>query len=384
MKIAILTLPLHANYGGNLQAWALMSILKDLGHEVWLLDMARYRFAWWRIPLILIKRVLLKYFLKRQNVRVGKGILDWRKRANYEVHARSFINSYIKPRTEKIYSSRQLKFVIEKYNFSAVIVGSDQVWRPEYSPDVEDYFLGFLSCPGHVRRLSYAASFGATEWFYSPENTLRFGSFLRNFDAVSVREFSAVELCREKFGVDASHVIDPTMLLDENCYLNLAKERQTEPTSQGGIFVYFLDKEPVKEQALELLVRHTGFTPFDINGAENCVVGAVLPESAPVEKWIRGFIDADFIFTDSFHGCVFSIIFRKPFIAYGNPKRGLARFESLLKVFNLQNRLVSNADSVVDVLAQPSIDWSEVQKILDHERRKAKDFLIHAIGDADF
>lgn len=64
-----------------------------------------------------------------------------------------------------------------------------------------------------------------------------------------------------------------------------------------------------------------------------------------IEKWLQGFIDAKLVVTDSFHACVFSIIFNKPFIVLGNHERGNARFDSLLKLFNLQDNLVVNLDS---------------------------------------
>jgi exopolysaccharide biosynthesis predicted pyruvyltransferase EpsI len=93
-------------------------------------------------------------------------------------------------------------------------------------------------------------------------------------------------------------------------------------------------------------------------------------------QWLRGYQDARFVITDSFHGTVFSILFNIPFLAIGNKNRGLARFQSLLNMFNLSDRLItdlSNFDS--DTFIQKEIDWSKVNGVLDQQRKKATDFL---------
>ena len=96
----------------------------------------------------------------------------------------------------------------------------------------------------------------------------------------------------------------------------------------------------------------------------------------PVTKWLRAFMDAEMIICDSFHGCVFSIIFNKPFWVIGNEKRGNARFDSLLKTFGLQERLISMADNI-DI--EMPIDWNKVNMILTEKRNFSKSLLINAL-----
>ena len=100
----------------------------------------------------------------------------------------------------------------------------------------------------------------------------------------------------------------------------------------------------------------------------------------PVEQWLDGFNKAKFIVTDSFHGCVFSIIFKKPFIAIGNSERGMARFDSLLKMFKLENRLIHSENDLTEDLLNSEIDYDAVHEILAKEREKAKMFLIKALS----
>lgn len=94
----------------------------------------------------------------------------------------------------------------------------------------------------------------------------------------------------------------------------------------------------------------------------------------PVEEWIRGFIDTEFVITDSFHGTVFSIIFNKPFISIANKSRGLTRFESLLKLFQLEDRLIFSYKDL-NLNGFKEIDWKKVNAILKREREKSKLFL---------
>lgn len=92
----------------------------------------------------------------------------------------------------------------------------------------------------------------------------------------------------------------------------------------------------------------------------------------PVERWLRGFYDAEFVFTDSFHACVFAIIFRKQFVVYGNKERGMARFDSLLGMFGLEDRLVS---SVAEVKSLRRIDYDNVDAKLNDMRSRSMAFL---------
>ena len=93
-------------------------------------------------------------------------------------------------------------------------------------------------------------------------------------------------------------------------------------------------------------------------------------------QWIQGFRDAKFVLTDSFHGTVFALIFNKPFLVIPNLSRGVARFESLLKMFGLEDRIITNiVDCDIEKILKREIDWNSVNRILDKERTKGIDFL---------
>lgn len=377
MKIAILTLSLYANYGGNLQAYALLTALKEMGHDAWYLNRERHRVPSWRVPVVLAKRMFKKFVLGGK-VKLRSGLFNQRERAIVAKHSREFIGTYIQPQTPEFLSTASLVKGFGKLDFDAVIVGSDQVWRQRFvKENLTDYFLGFLApSDSTTKRISYAASFGTSEWEYSDQETKECRALIQRFDAVSVRESSGVELCEQKFGRQAEHVIDPTMLLTASHYTALIPN----PGERfNGILVYILDLDDEKKKVIDAVAEKLGLPVFQVNGnAADRSAPPHLRVAPPVEEWLRGFRDAQFVITDSFHGSVFSIIFNKPFLAYGNPTRGMARFSSLLDMFGLGERLISSsADLNDDHFSSP--DWERVNARLSEEQQHAKSFLKKAL-----
>ena len=104
---------------------------------------------------------------------------------------------------------------------------------------------------------------------------------------------------------------------------------------------YVLDKNPEVDNIINIL-EEDGFTPLYANLDTTHTTENPRPLQLTIEEWLRGFYDADFVVTDSFHACVFSILFRKPFVVYGNIDRGMTRVKSLLHILGLQNRLVAS------------------------------------------
>lgn len=193
------------------------------------------------------------------------------------------------------------------------------------------------------------------------------------FDAVSVREENGVKLCKQYFEVDAIHVLDPTMLLDANDYIELFKQKQT-PKSRGNLLNYVLDETDEIKNLIQKVASENKMIPFAVNNPyENDDTKPLNQRIKPsVETWLRGFYDADFVITDSFHACVFSIIFKKQFIVVGNKERGMARFASLLKMFGLEERLV---DEKFDIKTLQPIDYDKVYNLYGQLRERSLHFL---------
>lgn len=370
MKIGILTLPLHTNYGGILQNYALQEILKKRGHNVTTINhdykiknnlFVRY--------LIYLKRAFRRYILGRDII-VFADKEHNRTEDTKRQYTNIFINKYI-----NCLNIRRIKHLPKK-EFDCIVVGSDQIWRRLYNwsfPGALNSFLHFAE-DWDIKRVAYAASFGTDEWEYSDEETAICGRLAQKFDAISVRENSAVALCKEKFNVDATHLSDPTMLLTAEDYKKLFKDADT-PQSPGNLMCYVLDRNSETEEIIAAIAQEKGLSPFHSNSkVEDPTAPLEERVQPPVEAWLRGFHDAEFVVTDSFHACVFSILFNKPFVVYGNSGRGLARFNSLLSTFGLQNRLCSSVKEL-DQIINKEIDWDDVNKRLDAMREKSNEFL---------
>ena len=235
-----------------------------------------------------------------------------------------------------------------------------------------------MSPQDRTKRIAYAASFGVDEWEFSEEETFICKDLLKLFDGVSVRENSAVALCEKYFNrSDVIHVLDPTMLLEKEDYIRIV-EKEKEPKSPGNLFCYILDGSSEKKQIIEFIASQISAVPFTQmpkceityenlrDRLEDCVYPSVT-------AWLRAFMDAEMVITDSFHGCVFSIIFNKPFWVIGNHSRGMARFDSLLSMFGLEGRLMST-DSIPVELSSP-IDWDRVNTIKKDWQEKSYNFL---------
>lgn len=368
MRIGILTLPLHTNYGGILQAYALQTVLERLGHEVCLIEKKRkpLRLPMWKAPLVYGKRVL-------RNISGHPYPIFYEQKVNREEpitrqNTDKFIKRYIKRRIVDDFSE------LKESDFDAIVVGSDQIWRPKYfNSNIEDAYLKFAE-GWNIKRIAYAASFGTDEWEYTAAQTKECARLLKQFDAVSVREASGVDLCRKHFGVEARHVLDPTMLLSAEDYIRLFKAAGT-PKSPGTLLCYILDETPEKTAWINQIAKERNLVPFRINSkVEDRTAPIAERIQPPVEQWLRGFHDAELVVTDSFHACVFSILFHKPFFVMGNKKRGLSRFTSLLGLFDLEDRLISTVTETDSF--ETEIQWDCIDTPLNTLRQKSKDVII--------
>ena len=375
MKIGILTQPLHSNYGGLLQCFALQTVLNRLGHKTWVV-----RRDYYGMKKISSITIIIHYIKQVVKFLLGRGFVKpYQCQINFvRKNTRKFISKYITRQTEHLTNNESLKKCHEKHKFDAYVVGSDQVWRPCYSPCITNYFLGFCSPNEKVKRVAYAASFGVDEWEFNEEDTKICRDLVQYFDAISVREDSAITLCEKYLNRnDALHVLDPTMLLEKEDYITLV-EKEKEPKSLGNLFCYVLDESEEKEHVIKTIVKKTNTIPF--TQMPKCGVSGynlkyrlndcVFPT---VTAWLRAFMDAEMVVTDSFHGCVFSIIFNKPFWVIGNKERGMARFNSLLSIYGLEDRLITCDNLPSDFTRL--IDWQKVNNIRKDWKVKSLNFL---------
>ena len=361
MKIGIYTQPLRTNYGGILQAWAMQKVLRDMGHDVTTFDSDPFlSLSWKKKPYVYSKRFISKLlgridtiFLEKKYNRERKIIMQ-----NLQLFIEKHINQTIFRNIEEISAD----------NYDILLAGSDQVWRPRYNRNIYHSFFDFAE-HSRVKRIAYAASFGTDEWEYTEEQTKRCAELAKEFSVISVRENSGVDLCNNYLGVDAVHVLDPTMLLKRKDYENLIDNGTPTHEPKGNLLCYILDETEEKNSLINKVAKDRGLKPYrgqaKIHNTKVSLEERVQP---PVEQWLRNFRDASFVITDSFHACVFSIIFGKPFVVVDNKQRGSARLQSLMSLFQLEDHLLSSAKDYNTIKSYliPNISyqkWTEMQII---------------------
>lgn len=371
MKIAILTLPLGHNYGGILQAFALQNVLEKMGHSVLIINRrSRTKNNLFFKVLSVIKRLFLNivgikieirtWLTKKEKEKIYKNLYD-------------FISKKLNL-SKEINSSSELKKIVSEYNFDVIIVGSDQVWRAEYSPSLDNFFLDFVT--DNIKKISYAASFGVDTWTYNYKQTLKYSILIKKFNAISVREESGVELCKNYLGVKAEHSLDPTMLLSKEDYMGLIKKDKLNFENTNNLLVYILDNSEEKDKIVEEASNKLNAKPYYLACKKN-IFGPKekIIENPTISDWLYSFLIAKFIITDSFHGVIFSVIFNKPFIVIPNIERGEARFTSLLKMFDLEKTIFNRNKDKVDDKIEQKIDFIKVNNKIDEMRLNSLKFL---------
>ena len=371
MKIAILTVPFNNNYGGFLQAFALKRVLKGMGHDVEFLMRRRYRPS--RISRF---KNFIKWILGRTNTCYY--IRDYH---IYKIskNTRQFVRQYLSPRSKNCYTPTSFKKLLDNYQADVYVAGRDQCWRYRFAPwYIDDYFFKPLLGTGK-KRISYAASFGV-DYLEFDEGMLRScRECLKDFSAISVREASGINLLEQYFNVPkgkAVEVLAPTMLLTADDYKELICKYNI--TDQRYLFTYILDDNKEKEELISQIKQELQLSRIDQKAQTGNVM--TLQEIEPVELWLSRIYHSSFVITDSYHGMVFSILFKRPFVVYGNATRGKTRFMSVLRKFGLEDRYIESSKDLDLKIINCIIDWNQIHDLLQQKRHESVAFLTHALN----
>ncbi|PRY55288.1 polysaccharide pyruvyl transferase [Arcticibacter pallidicorallinus] len=361
----------HSNYGQVLQAYALMTFLKNLGYDVFFI---RYQ----GIGDIKKKSILKRLLTFNLKAFVNRRIISYKLAKESKLTPRRFEDFKAKYLT---YSAEQYASLKELQNNPPIadvyIAGSDQVWNNTFSPSCEPYLLGFGD--ENIKRIAYAASFGQKRLSDTTKDL-----FIRNigrFDAVSVREFSGLEICKDVGCDNAIWLPDPTFLLDKAIWSSLYQSSSPVMNNVSSIFIYTLGNSLIKNRSK--YIDHVSSLPnvtishvssnYDFSG-----------NSFPtIEEWLKLIDDSQFVITNSFHGMVFSIILNRNFVIL--PNTGAAtgmneRITSLLEKLQLEDNMMSDYDSEkLNLLMKKQIDWEFVNKSISIWRSEAEAFLIESL-----
>lgn len=370
MKIGILTLPFHTNYGGVLQAYALQTTIQRMGHEVCVLNINReLKRSMFMRCLSFLKYFANRYLLKREityksDRDINKDLIAC------EIHFRSFISKHINE-----YCIRKLEKDYPEF-VDGFVVGSDQIWRHDFfckmfNSDISSAFLGFWKKKG--KRVAYAPSFGVETWEYSKEEDKICEDLLKRFDYVSVRERSGVDHCNKHLGrYDVVQVLDPTMLLNDSEWSSIIDNAETHE-NEGDLMCFIFDNSEEKKKIVEGIVQRTDLKPFfSYEYSDNKLERSKDRVYKKVEQWLRGIRDSKVVVTDSYHACVFSIIFGRPFIALAHDRNGEARLLSLFHEFGINKKVVR---TIKDIDFATLFQKSDCNQCLTKLRKESLDFL---------
>ena len=361
MKIGILTLPLHANYGGILQAYSLQTVLEKMGHEVEVIDRnLDSKYPMWRWILILAKRLLYIYVLRDKETEL---FVERRRKekAIIEQNTRTFINKYIHIRKVEKYTE------VKEKDYDAIVVGSDQVWRPIYFGEkiIQHAYLDFAKNWKNLIRISYAASFGVDTWEYDERKTVRCAELIKLFRAVGVREQEAVGLCEKFLRRKAVQVLDPTMLLNAKDYDVFVKRYNVTSIFMAA---YLLNTDENKSKIVSQIAHRLSLNVIHLNSKYE-IKDAPLQDRVqrPVEDWLFHIKNARFVITDSFHAAVFSLIFNVPFVVLANEKRGSSRIQSLLSITRQDFRIIKDDSGIKRIHFQrPEVNISGLREFSEN------------------
>lgn len=339
-KIAILTIQCN-NYGNRLQNFAVQHILNKLGYKVWSILPFKQRYntpVYFKIKsLYMFLKYVFKYDFASNFYRFDRNL----KFCSYD---------YV----------RNEDFSIGDYD--AVIVGSDQIWNTNFEFVSVNSFLPFP----HQNKIAFSASFGVN----SISCDQKIADCLNNFKALSVREEAGAKIIKDLTGRDATVLVDPTMLLTVDEWRKVSKK--PKGAKEGYVLTYFLSPK-CNEAVNRLREVRDGRGVYELLNPEDKVVGTAGPSEF---LWL--FDHADLILTDSFHACVFSFLFNKPFIVFDRLYEGKSmnsRLETLLSKFHIE-RKYANSGLQNDIWEH---DYEEGYKQLEIERKKSVDFLRKAL-----
>lgn len=286
----------------------------------------------------------------------------------------------------KITKYRDMMHIHEVNMFcDSFMLGSDQMWTPLATQLVGyTFFLDFVDL--NKKKIAFSTSFGQDKFIADEATCQIIGDYLKRFDAISVREYTGVDICRDTFGVDAEQVIDPVFLCSTEEYDKMFEGISID-LPKKYLLTYILDPTPEKEAAAKEIARHKNLEIISImsmkeyeRNASQWHVGKIVPKPS-TEEFLYYLKNCDYLLTDSHHGACMGIIYERPYVAITNASRGVTRFETVARAFGLENRVVYDPMHVVNnkEIYKP-IDYEKVKTKIENEKTKALAWLESAFA----
>lgn len=368
-KVGIITLNDNNNYGNRLQNLATQKVLTELGFNAeTIINETVDR-----------KNRNIKYYIKRFSIKKMREVI-------YQIIKRKVINkkkeNYITIQERRknfedfnknitfseyiINEYKNLENIEKQYDY--FVVGSDQVWNP-YLQHIKD--VNFLMFSPKEKNIAYAASFGVEKIPGDIQEKYKKG--LNNFSEISVREDKGQEIVESIINRKATVTLDPTMLLTTDEWLEFSKRPQRVPNKKYMLICFLGKVTKKRKEYFDKIARENEFEIVNLNKINEKNYYTIGPS-----EFIYMLENASLVFTDSFHVCVFSILFKKTFYVLERKGTNInmnSRIDTLLNKFNLRDRNLKCLDDGISL----NYDYSGIDSILERERKKSMDFLEKAL-----
>ncbi|MFQ7001827.1 MAG: polysaccharide pyruvyl transferase family protein [Clostridium sp.] len=370
MKIGIMTWLYNNNYGTVLQAYALQKKLRLKGYDCTLINYRANTKA--KIKNFIISKNSYKlifekieaYFAKKNNPK------------KLEERFRKFNDFLIENcNLSKLYTSPKNLNELNDI-FDIFICGSDQIWSPNLFNNI--YYFSYVN--NEKKKISYAPSFGVSS-IENKKKSARIKELLERYDKISVREEQGANIIEELIGKNVSVVLDPTLLLSEKEWSDLLIKPNEK---EKYILCYFLGDKEIYWKKVDEIRRLTGYKVIVIPVHENSYrKDYELSISAGPREFLGLIKNAELVCTDSFHGSIFSINFRKDFFVFKRFSDDKvisqnSRIYNILNMLGLNDRLI-NENKRLSYNNIVISNYDEVHEKLNIEKNKSISWLIEAI-----
>lgn len=383
--IGLVTCYFHHNYGSMLQAYATEMIMQQMGLP--------FQTIACKAPINYMQENKILYIIKKLliadwRMRLGKMKIERAKKENpmfaknWEVRNKAFdlfaetffhVSPYCKNREELTKMAD---------NYSAFLVGSDQLWRTD---SVEHGYYTLEWVPDHIRKIAYSTSIGVKEvpWFQVEKNK----RFMNRFDHIALREQSACDLVYKLTGRKVPVVLDPTLLFTGEQWMEI---QQQEPLTEGKyIFCYLLGDNPSQREFIKRVKEKTRYKIVALQQLDDYIPSDEgFADEAPYvgpREFLNYIRNAEYVFTDSFHCSVFSILYKKNFFTFSRFAEGAkqstnTRIDNLLHITGLEDRRMTK-DKTVDGVINYNGSFDGVDARLNAYRKSSMEYLHNALKD---
>lgn len=307
----------------------------------------------------------------------GKDICDMSNLRDFQLEYMDF--------TAPCYNSPQLLKGLN-HSFQTYIVGADTMWFDfgypnfnfnnhkfyfaDFSKNICSYAVSF--CTSHLKRIDRITK---NQRSYTPQELKEEKKLMKRFQHISVREDTGVEICKKEFDVQATHVLDPVFMLSRNEWLNFVSPKSK--VEKLGAVSYLLHQDILSKDLNDYVSNIKNIKALYSGASHSKVCSDPKKYKAhgpTVENWVNSIANCETLYTDSFHGTCFAIIFNKPFICFSSTGSGYNRMSSLYKMLGLPNRTANSVEDIERLLKEP-IDYEKVNAKLQEHLKTSEEFL---------